>query len=132
MTTIPASHADLLSTNVCTLATIGSDGYPQVTAMWFLYDDDGVVRLSLNTTRQKTRNLQANPQCTFFIIDPANPMRTLEIRARAEINPDENYAFADKFGRKYGADLRQMDRPGETRVVVTLHAVRINAIDLSR
>jgi hypothetical protein len=36
-------------------------------------------------------------------------------------------------GQKYGGvDLRHADRPGERRVVVTLHPVKINAADLSR
>jgi PPOX class probable F420-dependent enzyme len=131
-TTIPASHRDLLDTDVATLATIGRDGLPQVTALWFLLDDDGLVKVSLNGARQKTKNLQQRPECTLFILDRANPMRTLEIRARAEIRPDDDYAFADKVGTKYGADLRRMDRPGERRVVVILHPVKINAVDLSR
>ncbi len=127
MTTFPESHQDLLQADVAVLATNGRDGYPQVTALWFLYDDDGMLRLSLNTTRQKVKNLQANPACTFFIIDPASPYRTLEVRARAEIEPDPDYVFADKVGAKYGGvDLRENDRPGETRVVVTLHPVKVN------
>src|SRR3954452_16764689 len=83
---IPESHKDLLSAPVGVLATNGADGFPQVSALWFLYEDDAGLRLSLNTTRQKVKNLQKSPEVTFFAIDPANPYRTLEIRARAEIN----------------------------------------------
>ena len=126
MTTFPESHQDLLAADVAVLATLGPDGYPQVTATWFLLDDDGMVKLSLNTTRQKVKNLRAHPEGTLFILDRANPFRTLEIRARADLNPDEDYAFADKLGRKYGADLRAMDQPGESRVVVRLQPVRVN------
>jgi len=37
MTTLPDSHADLLANpGVTALSTIGPDGYPQVTAIWFL------------------------------------------------------------------------------------------------
>lgn len=126
MPTIPESHQDLLKTDVAMLATVGQDGYPQVTALWFVFDD-GTIKLSLNTTRQKTKNLQAHPECTLFILDPANPYRTLEIRAHAEIAPDDDYAFATQIGAKYGgADLRANDRPGETRVVVTLQPVKVN------
>jgi PPOX class probable F420-dependent enzyme len=132
MDVIPETHKDLLQTDVAALATIGASGYPQVTALWFLYDDDGLVKLSLNTARQKTKNLQARPECTLFILDRKDPRRTLEIRARAEIAPDDDYAFADRLGKKYGADLRGMDRPGESRVSVTLRPVRIRAIDLGR
>src|ERR1051325_10900089 len=102
MAEIPESHRDLLKTNVATLSTIGKSGFPQVSAIWFLYDEDGMVRLSLNTARQTVKNLQANPQCTLFIMDPAVPQRTLEIRARAALTLDPDYEFADHFGKKYG------------------------------
>jgi PPOX class probable F420-dependent enzyme len=110
------------------LATDGHDGYPQVTALWFLFDDDGLVKLSLNTNRQKTKNLERHPECTFFVLDRANPYRTLEIRARAEIGPDDDYAFADRLSAKYGTDtdLRAMDGPGQRRVVVTLRPIKVN------
>lgn len=132
MVTIPETHYDLLRADVAILATIGRYGYPQVTALWFFFDDDGMIRLSLNTARQKVKNLQVHPECTFFILDRANPWRTLEVRARAELSPDPDYVFADKLGRKYGANVRMMDRPGESRVVVTLHPIKVNALDLSR
>jgi PPOX class probable F420-dependent enzyme len=132
MINIPDTHRDLLNSDTAILATIGKDGYPQVTALWFLWDDDGIVRLSLNTTRQKVKNLRIHQECTFFIVDRANPARTLEIRARAELKPDPDYTFADKLGMKYGVDLRKMDRPGESRVVVTLFPIKVNAIDLGK
>jgi PPOX class probable F420-dependent enzyme len=127
MVTVPDSHQDLLTSPVVTLATHGQDGYPQVTATWFLHDDDGVVKLSLNTTRQKVKNLRLHPECTLFFVDTGNPYRTLEIRAHADIQPDEDYAFANKLGKKYGdVDLRAMDIPGEQRVVVSMRPVKVN------
>jgi PPOX class probable F420-dependent enzyme len=138
---IPESHRDLLGSPVATLATIGPDGRPQLSAVWFLADggtgdggDGGTetpVRLSLNSSRQKVRNLQRNAACTVFLLDLTNPYRYLEIRGDAELTPDDDYAFADQVGAKYGADLRTMDRPGERRFVVTLRPTRINAVDLS-
>ena len=112
------------------LSTVGRDGYPQVTALWFLLDEDGALKLSLNAARQKTKNLRDHPECTLFILDRANPYRTLEIRGRAELPPDDDYAFAGKVGRKYGADLRAMDRPGERRVAVTLPPVKVVATNI--
>lgn len=120
-TTIPDTHRALLDAPVGALATIGPKGDPQATAVWFLYDEAaGVVRFSLNTKRRKVKNLQSRPHATFLILDPANPYKTLEIRGTVEISPDDDYSFADRVGKKYGADLRQMDPPGERRVVVTL------------
>ena len=127
MAEIPAAFHDLLQApGTAILTTIGRDGYPQTTAVAYLFDDDGKVKLSLNTTRQKTKNLLQRPICTLFFIDPANPYRTLEIRANAELTPDEDKAFAVKAGAKYGSDFRRMDKPGERRVIVTLHPVKVN------
>ena len=132
MATVPDSHRDLLDAPVATLATVGADGRPQVSAVWFLADDDQ-VRVSLNTSRQKTKNLTKNPAATLFILDTANPARYLELRGDAKVVADPDYVFADQLAGKYGGvDLRNMDQPGESRVVVTIEPVRVNAVDLSR
>jgi PPOX class probable F420-dependent enzyme len=132
MATVPDSHRDLLDAPVATLATVGADGRPQLSAVWFLADGDS-VRLSLNDSRQKTKNLSKNPAATLFILDTANPARYLELRGDASLAPDDDYAFADQVGAKYGGvDLRNMDQPGQKRVVVTIAPVRINAVDLTR
>ena len=125
---IPESHRDLFDSNqIAIVATVGPDGVPQVTASWFLVEEDGTVRMSLNTARQKVKNLMRRPEGTLFFLDPANPYRTLEIRARAEIEPDPDYVLADKVGAKYGgADVRTMDQPGEMRVAITFVPVKVN------
>jgi PPOX class probable F420-dependent enzyme len=125
MTFVPKTHQDLLNAHVGVLATIGQDGYPQVTALWFLFDDDDTIKLSLHTTRQKVKNLQAHPECTFFVLDTINPHRTLEIRARALITPDQDYEFAKKLGVKYDGWIPH-DRPGESRVVVSFEPIKVN------
>ncbi len=129
-TSIPDSHRDLLESATAILATNGPDGRPQLSAVWFLAED-GVIRLSLHTSRQKVKNLRANPALTFFILDPAAPTRYLEVRGDAEVVDDPDYAFADRVGAKYGADLRAWDGPGATRVIVTVHPTRVNAVDMA-
>jgi len=129
MPAIPSSHRDLLDGQVATLATVGPDGRPQVSEVWFLADGD-TVSISLNTARQKTKNLLANPAANLFLLDLAAPYRYLEIRGDAEISPDDDYSFADRVGAKYNADLRDHDQPGQKRVVVTIRPVRVNAVDM--
>ncbi|HVW40634.1 MAG TPA: PPOX class F420-dependent oxidoreductase [Amycolatopsis sp.] len=129
---VPEAFRDLLDTPVAALATQGPDGHPQVTAVAFLHDkDDDLVKVSLNDTRQKTKNLRRDPNTTLFILDPATPYRTLEIRARAELVPDPDFAFAKVAGAKYGQDFHDRDLPGETRSIVILHPVKVNATDLT-
>jgi PPOX class probable F420-dependent enzyme len=128
---VPDEFRDLLDAPVATLATIGPDGRPQLTAVAFLHDkDEDVVKVSLNDTRQKTRNLRRDPRVTLFILDPATPYRTLEIRADAEVTPDTDFSFAAVAGAKYGTDFHERDLPGETRSVVTLRPVKVNGADL--
>ncbi len=126
MQIIPASHRDIVEqSQIVTLATLSADGSPHVTAMWFLWDD-GTLRLSLNTARQKARNLLRDPRLSAFFVDPRNPYRTVEIRGSAQIVPDPDYVLADRVGAKYGAaSLREMDQAGESRIAVTVIADKI-------
>ncbi len=130
MTTFPDSHSDLLDAQVASLATIGGDGFPQMTEVWFLHDD-GELKLSLNAARLKTRNLIKRPQCALMVLDLENPYRYLVVRGNARIEPDDDYAFAGKVGAKYSADLKVHDQPGETRVVVTIEPTNVYPVDMS-
>jgi PPOX class probable F420-dependent enzyme len=130
MTDFPASHRDLLDSEFATLATIDSGGFPHLTEVIFLFDE-GEVKLSLNTARLKTKNMQKRPECSLFLLDLADPYRYLEVRGRARIEPDHDYEFADKVGAKYGGlDLRPMDQPGESRVVVTIEPVKVRPVNM--
>jgi PPOX class probable F420-dependent enzyme len=130
MTTFPDSHRDLLEAQVASLATIGRDGFPQLTEIWFLLED-GELKLSLNTSRIKTRNLQERPQCSLLVLDLQNPYRYLEVRGNARIEPDDDYAFARRVGAKYDADLKVHDGPGDSRVTVTIEPADVYAVDMS-
>jgi PPOX class probable F420-dependent enzyme len=130
MTTIPESHRDLLDAQVATLATIGGDGFPQLTELWFL-DDGGELKLSLHTSRLKTRNLMKRPKCSLMLLDLENPYRYLVVRGNARIEPDDDYAFASKLGAKYSADIKAMDQPGDKRVVVTIEPTNIYPVDMA-
>jgi PPOX class probable F420-dependent enzyme len=129
MTDFPESHRDLLNTEVATLATIGGSGYPQVTEVWFLHDD-GELKLSLNDSRLKTRNLRQRPQCSLLMLDPDSPYRYLEVRGDARVEPDDGYEFARKVGAKYDSDLSVHDKPGEHRVVVTIEPTNIYPVNM--
>jgi len=130
MTTFPKSHSDLLDAQVATLATIGGDGFPQLTELWFLYDE-GELKTSLNTSRLKTRNLMKRPECSMMVLDLNNPYRYLVVRGNAKIEPDDDYAFANKLGAKYSADVSVHDQPGDKRVVVTIEPTNIYPVDMS-
>jgi PPOX class probable F420-dependent enzyme len=130
MPDLPDSHRDLLDSQVATLATIDDEGFPQLTEVWFLHDD-GELKVSINTSRAKARFLEKRPECSLLLLDLQNPYRYLEVRGTAQIEPDDDYAFARKVGAKYGgADLREHDAPGDSRVIVTIEPTNVFAVNM--
>lgn len=128
MLTIPESHVGLVSQpHGCIISTIAPDGLVQSTAMWYLYDD-GKIKFSLIGHRKKFRNLQANPACTFFLMNPKSMGNVIEVRGNAIIEPDPDKAFVIKVRAQYGADGPPSDGPDDHRYVVTIDPVRINTI----
>lgn len=83
-TTLPESHADLLTRPAFAhLATIRPDGSPQSNVMWFEWDGE-LLRFTHTSTRQKYKNLQAEPRVAVSIADPDNNYRYVEIRGTVE------------------------------------------------
>lgn len=98
--------------------------------MWFLAEGD-TIRISLNAARQKVKKLRADPAVTCFILDPVAPSRYLEVQGDAELVEDPDYTFAELVGQKYGVDLRTFDGANQHRIVVTIHLLRVNAVDMA-
>jgi PPOX class probable F420-dependent enzyme len=118
---IPASHADLLDFGkkaFAQLATLNTDGSPQVTPVWV--DFDG-THLLVNTAkgRVKDRNLASQPRVAMSIIDPENPYRYLGIQGRVTDRTEAGGdAHIDKMAKKYiGKDTYPWRQPGEVRVI---------------
>jgi PPOX class probable F420-dependent enzyme len=125
---VPESLTDLLNgPNTAVLTTVGADGLPQSTAVWYLVGDDGILRTSITTDRQKYRNLVRHPKATLFILDPTNPYRTIEIRANVELTPDPDKAMLPLFAEKYGVPVEVLQQAGGDRVVATFDPVKVNA-----
>jgi PPOX class probable F420-dependent enzyme len=129
MATIPASHADLLTTKpaFAHLATVNVDGSPQVTPVWIDYDGTNVI---VNTARGrvKAKNVAREPRVALSITDPENPYRYLGIRGRVvEITENGGDAHIDKMAKKYlGKDSYPFRTPGEVRLVVKIAADKIH------
>lgn len=129
MATIPASHADLLTTKpaFAHLATVNVDGSPQVTPVWIDYDGTNVI---VNTARGrvKAKNVAREPRVALSITDPENPYRYLGIRGRVvEITENGGDAHIDKMAKKYlGKDSYPFRTPGEVRLVVKIAADKVH------
>ncbi len=65
----------------------------QSSEVWFVTEGD-TVSISLNSSRQKMKNLLAHPAASLLILDLGMPYRYLELRGDAEVSPDPDYVFA--------------------------------------
>ena len=106
MTTIPASHIDLLTgPHHAVLTTLAPDGAPENTVVWCSWDGQHVL---VNTAdgRRKPANVRRDPRVALTVADPHNPYRWLDVRgAVAEIVPDDDYTNINAHAKLYvGAD----------------------------
>ena len=118
---IPDALRDLLENpNYGALGTVRPDGTVQVNPMWFEFDGEHVL-FTHTTTRQKYRNLQANPSMSLMVFDPEQPYRYLEVRGRlVEEIPDPEGAFYVRFGRRYGNAGQQPPPDRAQRVILKM------------
>lgn len=119
---IPEKYIDLLESNALAhIATLGPDGEPQTTPVWFGWDGKH-VRFSQTKGRQKYRNLQRDPRIALSIVDPANPYRYLEVRGKVvEIEEDPELDFINSMAQKYlGQPKYPWHQPTEQRVVIVV------------
>ena len=110
---ILGSHRDLLERPLYAhVAIIRPDGSPQVNPMWFSYDGQS-IRLTHTRTRQKYRNLMANPAIAMSVNDPDEPYRYLEIRGLLDhVGADPAGEFSRLLSQRYGrGDLPRRTRP---------------------
>lgn len=123
--TIPESHAEFFTApNTAVLTTVGKDGLPQSTAVWYLVDD-GVLKTSILTSRQKYKNLARHPKASLFVLDPTNPYRSVEVRATVELAPDPDKTLLPKFAEHYDVPVEALEAAGDDRVVATFTPVRV-------
>jgi len=128
-TTIPATHTDLLQQKqaFAHLATLNSDGSPQVTPVWVDFDGTNVL---VNTAlgRVKAKNLEQRPRVALAISDPENPYRYLSVQGRVvEMTEKGADAHIDKMARKYlGKDTYPFRAPGEKRVIVKIAPEKVH------
>jgi PPOX class probable F420-dependent enzyme len=77
---IPETHIDLLERPLlAALATTLPNGTPQVTPVWFNYED-GHVHINSAAGRLKDRAIRAKPFLALVVVDPQNPRRYIQVR----------------------------------------------------
>jgi len=124
---IPEQYADLLdSTALAHIATVGPDGAPKSSPVWFGWDGTFLRFAQVTGYTQRVRNLEREPRLALSIVDPANPYRYLEVRGRVErIEPDPDWTFINSMTQKYlNQDRYPFGKPEDEWVVVVIRPER--------
>ena len=82
------------------LVTINPNGSPQVTIMWFKYED-GALLFTTTTDRVKFRNMQKDPRATLTVMDPTNMYKWVTIHGKFSIDNREPAAFYRGLAEHY-------------------------------
>ena len=121
MVDIPKGYETLLERPLYGhLATTRPGGNAQVNPMWFDWDGRR-IRLTHTRTRQKFRNLQAEPRVALSITDPEESQRYLELRGVVEgVEDDAGGRFYRELRRRYGVDPDAPMPDVDARVVLVI------------
>lgn len=129
-TKIPDPYLDLFQKKAFAhLATIMSDGSPQVTPVWVDFDGTHVFFNSARG-RVKDKNIRRNPRVALSIADPENPYRYLEVRGTVvEITETGADDHIDKLAKKYlGQDKYPYRKAGEVRVIYKIEPEKVSSM----
>jgi PPOX class probable F420-dependent enzyme len=126
MAQIPSEFDDLFAKPILfALATVMSDGQPQVTPVW---GDivNGQPRINTAVGRQKDKNLKERPQATVMLVDPENPQRWIEVRGTVTGTTEGADAHIDSLAKKYlGVDSYPYRNPAETRITFSITPTKV-------
>lgn len=115
----------LESKALAALSTVGPNNAPHVTPMWFQWED-GVLKFSHTTYRQKYANIQQNPQVSVLIVDPADPYNYIEVRGSVDvIEPDPTGAYLNHLALKYRGEEYGTIQDAKDRVILHLKPRKI-------
>lgn len=126
---IPGSLEDILGWDVkalAHLATIGPDGAPQTSPVWFHWED-GLIRVSVYETSQKLKNVRRDPRVAVSIVDPRDAYRYLEFRGVVtSVKPDPHTELIIRLSGKYlGLDYYPWHEEGLVQVIVSIEPRRV-------
>ncbi len=71
------------------LTTLKRDGRPQISLITYLFDDDGLIKISVTKDRAKTKNLRRDPRVSLACLDEQNWFSYVVVDGQASFIDDE-------------------------------------------
>jgi PPOX class probable F420-dependent enzyme len=112
--------------NFATVATLNADGSPQTSVVWIMREGDTVV-FSSTASRQKTRNVAADPRVSLTVFDAANPYRSVEIRGTADLVEDRDKELPKRLSQKYLGEPPPAEPDEVVRLIVRITPHKVNS-----
>ena len=124
----------LQQTVIAHVATVMTDGSPQVTPVWVDVDPDGShVIINSAEERIKTKNLVRDPRIALSIFDPQDAHRGVVIRGTVverRVGDDGGNQHIDKMAKKYrGLDKYPNRREERVLMRIKPHHVMERGLD---
>lgn len=82
------------------LVTINPNGSPQVTVMWFRYEN-GALLFTTTMDRIKFRNMQKDPRAVLTVLDPSNMYKWVIVHGKLAIDTRDPVAFYKGLAEHY-------------------------------
>jgi PPOX class probable F420-dependent enzyme len=109
--------------SVAWLTTVGADGQPQSSPVWFVWDGSSLW-LRSQAQAGKVRNIEANPRVSLHLSDDGNGgnIVTIEGRASLEDAPQELLAtYLSKYGDAIRDELKTTPEQIAADYPTTIH-----------
>ena len=82
------------------LVTVNPSGTPQLTVMWFRYED-GSLLFTTTTDRIKFRNQQKDARAVFSVVDPDNMYKWIVVHGKLSVDNRDPAAFYQGLADHY-------------------------------
>jgi PPOX class probable F420-dependent enzyme len=112
------------------LGTLDASGFPHLTPVWFLYEDNRFF-VSTTETAAKTRHVERDDRVGIVVDDPAMPYRVVVVKGRARIVREDiegtTRRIAERYWPGWGVDDLVAELLAERRVLLEVRPERVVA-----
>ena len=99
--TFTAADAEFLQRPLASqLVTVNPSGTPQLTVMWFRYED-GSLLFTTTTDRVKFRNQQKDARAVFSVVDPTNMYKWVVVHGKLSVDNRDPATFYRGLAEHY-------------------------------
>lgn len=117
------------------LVTVNPSGTPQLTVMWFRYED-GALLFTTTTDRVKFRNQQKNGRAVLSVVDPTNMYKWVIVHGKLTVDNRDPAAFYRGLAEHYltgeALDSWRKMTTMDKRTVLRLTPIKVRSMGVTQ